>query len=154
MAKTTETTLAPTKPDVDALRFKTPKDVTFGDVLQGLTDAGDIVDGREFGTGYAVLGKDEKGRLAGVPFIIQDWTMNEGDFGSFVSLTILTQSNERLILNDGSTGIAKQMEEISASGNTKAIYVKKGLRRSDYEYTDPKDGSKKPATTYYLDFSA
>ncbi len=154
MAKTeTKDKLARSEKEINALREKTPKEISFSEVSQALFDAGDIAPASDFGTGFNLLDKNEKGRLVGVPFIILDWNFNEGDFGDFVSLRVITQANERLVLNDGSTGIRDQMREIAESGETRAIYVKKGLRRSDYEYTD-KDGTKKPATTFYLDTSA
>jgi hypothetical protein len=143
-----------TKPvDTLALRSKPAKEMGFSEISKQLYEAGDIVSAAEYGTGFEVLDKDAKGQLVGVPFIVLDWTLNEGDFGEFVSLRLVTQDNRKLIVNDGSTGIAKQIREIAEVGEQRALYVKKGLRRSDYEYT-AKDGSKKPATTFYLDTSA
>jgi hypothetical protein len=141
-------------PDTLALRSKPAKELGFSEISKQLYDAGDIVSASEYGTGFEVLDKDAKGQLVGVPFIILDWVINnEGDFGEFVSLRIVTQDNRKLIVNDGSTGIAKQIREIAEAGELRALYVKKGLRRSDYEYTE-KNGAKKPATTFYLDTSA
>lgn len=155
MAKT-DTLVKPAAPSpLDVWREKTvPKDLAYADVAKTLADAGEMVSAAEFGTGFSLLDGKEKGRLVGVPFIILDWQINEGDFGPFVSLRLITNGSEKLIVNDGSSGICKQMQEIVESGNTKAIFVKKGLRKSDFEYTDPKTGEKKPATTYYLDTSA
>jgi hypothetical protein len=139
--------------DTLALRSKPAKELGFSEISKQLFDAGDIVSAAEYGTGFEVLDKDAKGQLVGVPFIILDWVINEGDFGEFVSLRLVTQDNRKLIVNDGSTGIAKQVREMAEAGEQRAVYVKKGLRRSDYEYTD-KNGAKKPATTFYLDTSA
>lgn len=132
-----------------------PKDLGYADFAKQLSESGEMVDGSDYGSGFSVLDTKDKGRLVGVPLIILDYNFNDGDNGQFVSLSVVTNANEKLIVNDGSTGIAKQILEINAAlpegdGN-KAIFVKKGLRRSDYEYTDKETGQKKPATTFYLD---
>jgi len=131
-----------------------PKDLDYAGIAKTLSDAGELASAAEYGTGFEVLDTKEKGRLVGVPFIVLDWDFHEGDNGDFVSLQVITNANEKLIINDGSTGIFKQMWEINAAGEARAIFVKKGLRRSDYEYTDRETGAKKPATTFYLDTSA
>lgn len=153
MAPKPETLTRPKAPDTLALRDKPGKDLTFSDISKALYEAGDVVPMSEFGDGFALLDKNEKGRLVGVPFIILDWNFWEGDFGEAVTLKVITNANEKFRVNDGSTGIRDQMKAIAEKGEQRAIYVKKGLRRSDYEYQD-KDGSKKPATTFYLDESA
>lgn len=125
----------------------------FGDILKRLSDDGEIIMASELGNGWAVLNNKEKSRLVGVPMLILSSVINDGDFGQFVSLQVLTNT-ERLIINDGSTGIAAQIAELHKQGNMKAIYCKHGLRESKYEYEDPKTGEKKPASTFYLDTSA
>src|SRR5215469_10341469 len=61
----------------------------------------------EYGTGYSVL--NNKDRLIDVPFIILDYRFNLGDQGTFVSMNVMTKGNEKLIVNDGSTGIRDQL---------------------------------------------
>lgn len=157
MTKTTEApeSAKPQTPTPLAVyRTKLPKEATFEQVASALAAANEVVTAAEFGSGFDILDTKEKQRLVGVPFIILDWSFNEGDNGEFVSLRIVTKANEHLIVNDGSTGILRQMQEIGQLGEDRAIFVKKGLRVSNYEYTDKETGAKKPASTYYLDTSA
>jgi hypothetical protein len=125
----------------------------FGDILKQLEKDGEIMSAAELGSGWAIVNNKEKGRLVGVPLLILSFQFNEGDNGEFVSAQVLTNT-ERLIVNDGSTGIYAQLHEIAEAGNVKAIYCKHGLRESKYEYEDPKTGEKKPASTFYIDTSA
>lgn len=103
---------------------------------------------------------DDKDRLIGVPFIMLGWDFNKGSFGDFVSIEAMLSDGSRIIINDGSTGIAKQVRELTehrqASGHPSPFggrMVRNGLRKSDYEVTivNPKgDEETIPATTYYL----
>lgn len=119
---------------------------------------GDVVDIADspLSTGFAVLATDAKARLVGVPFIILDWRFANGDNGEFVSLVVVTKSNEKLIVNDGSTGIRDQMKRLGAT--PRAIGVRHGLRVSEYDYEDMDKSTGeitiKRAKTYYLDTSA
>lgn len=128
-------------------------EIGFGDILKQLEANGEIMSAAELGNGWGVLGSKEKGRLVGVPLLVLSYNMNDGDNGEFVSMQVVTNT-ERLIVNDGSTGIYQQLKDLSEDGETRAIYCKHGLRRSDYTYTDPKTKEEKEATTFYLDTSA
>lgn len=128
-------------------------EIGFGDILKALEGAGEVMSAAELGNGWGVLGSKEKGRLVGVPLLVLSYQFNEGDNGEFVSAQVVTNS-ERLIVNDGSTGIYQQLKDLAENGETRAIYCKHGLRRSDYTYTDPKTKEEKEATTFYLDTSA
>ena len=130
-----------------------PKDYDFDQIGQELAEAGAIMSSVELGSGWTVLPTDQKSRLIGVPIIVLDWTFNDGDNGEFVSARVLTKQNERLVLNDGSTGICQQLRDLEMREETRAVFCKRGLRVSEYEYEAP-DGSKRPAKTYYLDTSA
>lgn len=110
------------------------------------------------GSGFEVLPTKEKARLVGVPFIIVEWHFSEGDRGEFVSLTIVTKHNEKLILNDGSSGILAQVHDLESRGIAAPVVVKKGLRASVY-YFDPANPEEKSrdavegwdrAETFYL----
>jgi hypothetical protein len=132
---------------------KAVDELGFGDILKQLEAEGEIVSAAALGTGWAILNNKDKARLAGVPMLILNYQFNEGDNGEFVSVEVLTNT-ERLIVNDGSTGIYRQLKELAESGELRAIYCKHGLRESKYEYEDPKTGEKKPASTFYIDTSA
>lgn len=106
----------------------------------------------EIGDGFKLL--ENKDQLCGVQFLIVNWDFHQGDHGEFVSCKVITQDNLKYIVNDGSSGIRDQLMAYTAKQNIKAgLFCKKGLRRSDYKYTD-ENGQEKPATTYYLDTSA
>lgn len=109
-----------------------------GDVVSTFSESGE----------WDVL--EDKAHLVGVPFVGLRWRFNAGDAGEFVSLEVITEDGRRLIINDGSTGIYRQLKRLTdETGRTTGIACKKGLRRSDYTYTDEK-GESRPATTFYL----
>lgn len=98
----------------------------------------------------------DKATLVGVPFLIYSFTLREGDFGrAYVSVNAVLEGASpdaplrRVVFNDGSTGIAKQLTEMAAQGIHGGIRCTKGLRVSEYTFTD-RDGSTKPAKTFYL----
>src|SRR5262245_59057315 len=45
----------------------------------------------------------DKRQLIDLPFVTLEWRFNEGDYGEFVSATIITRDNHLYILNDGSS---------------------------------------------------
>lgn len=134
------------------------RDITsFEDALKAFESSGVAYEVMsDYGTGFDVLPNEAKNRLVGVPIVILEWRFTSGDHGEFVSAAIVTKHGEKLILNDGSTGIMKQLQKITrarvAAGHAapqNALAVPGGLTRSDYPYTDDK-GEVKTATTYYL----
>ena len=99
----------------------------------------------------------DKAELVGKPFVIFSFTLRDGDFGRpYVSVNAVLEGAtpgapvSRVVFNDGSTGVAAQLKEMAAQGIHGGIRCTKGLRVSKYEYTDPRDGTTKPAQTYYL----
>lgn len=106
---------------------------------------------------------EDKNTLVGVPFIITQVKWGEskkfvrnGESARFVILYIVTEGDELWTVTDGSTGIADQVQTLVADRQSRGvipadqgIYVKNGLTRSDYDYTDEK-GNVSPATTFYL----
>lgn len=98
------------------------------DVWGGITPAGEHI-----GNGFSVVPKDQKGRLVGVGFVILAMKFHEGDFGEYVSMLIVTSNNDRLILNDGSTGIFYQARDlVDVTGKSGGFSVSDGLRISEY----------------------
>jgi hypothetical protein len=113
-----------------------------------------IVDVREFGDGFKLLRKKQKETLVGKPFVVAAYKFNDGDFGTFVTMHIVTKTNDKFIINDGSTGIKDQLTEFfNKTGQLGGLVCPGGLRYSDYEYEDPDSGELKPARTYYLETS-
>ena len=133
----------------------TPTD--FADALRHLQETGAEVVTFE-GSPWHVIDKEE---LVGKPFLVMGYRVNPGgDFGTFVSLMAVVDGEVRdksgqfankVVINDGSTGIANQWQAIVQSGQAKIpMLCPNGLRKSTYEYEDPKTGQMRPATTYYI----
>ena len=124
------------------------------DALSALADAGLGVSGIEdFGSGFVLTDKDQ---LKGAEMLLLQWRFSEGDFGPFVSVAALTRDGRRVIFNDGSTGIYKQLRTVTLTrlknGETNmqaGLTATNGLKESTYTYEDEK-GVKRPASTYYL----
>lgn len=119
-----------------------------------------LVADQVLGDGFAIL--SDKRKLVGVPMFLVEWRFNNGDNGGFTSMRVVARADNgtllKYIVNDGSTGIHKQLSEFSASRHTRAgLFVKNGLRASDYTVNVP-DGKggmvEKESTTFYLDTSA
>ena len=129
----------------------------FTSAMQALEDSGRVVETvTDYGNGFSVV--ENKARLVGVPFVILEWRFNESSMSDlpFVSATIVTQDNAKLILNDGGTGIRDQLLRISdrrGGDNNTGLLVPKGLTESNYTFIDD-SGKERSATTYYLSESA
>lgn len=113
----------------------------------------------DYGNGFEIL--SDKDRLVKTPFAILEWrfSISERFKSEFVSMLVVTEGNEKWIVNDGSTGICKQLRNITderiASGRPSpqsGLVVKNGLRRSDYETEMEINGKTETVsgTTYYL----
>lgn len=109
----------------------------------------------DYGTGFKVL--EDKAKLVKEPFVILEHRFSQGDKGTFVSCVIVVKStNQKLIVNDGSTGIRDQLLTVDAKRTEKGIDVRipivvpNGLRVSEYDYTDEKTGEVSRAKTFYL----
>lgn len=94
-----------------------------------VSDAGDNI-----GNGFTVMPNEQKNRLVGVSFVIVNCRFVDGDFGEYVSLLLVTQNNENLIMNDGSTGVYYQVRQlVEETGRMGGWAVKHGLRVSEYD---------------------
>lgn len=135
--------------DADLIDIK-----SFDDALALLGPENFVNVGEVLGDGFETL--DKKDKLVDVPFIVIKTKEVDGDWGgTFSVIHLVTESNKKYVLLDGSTGIHKQLGELRErfGGDVPPLVCKHGLRRSDYEYTD-EQGQTKPATTYYLDTSS
>lgn len=111
----------------------------------------------DYGNGFELVQNENgKAALVGVPLIILGWTFGDGDYGKFVTMFIVTKDGRKLIVNDGSTGICKQLENITRQRTERgvnqpqmALKVDKGFSRGDYTYVAA-DGTRSPATTFRL----
>lgn len=111
---------------------------------------------QELGDGFALLSKEQKNLLCGVPLLLLEWKFRGGDFGNFVTLRVIARNPDgnvsKYIVNDGSTGIAEQLADYQQNtGRTGGMFVGKGFRRSDYEVMIGEE--LKSASTFYLDTS-
>lgn len=94
---------------------------------------------QELGNGFTLI--SDKAPLVGKPFVILSCGFNEGDFGDFVSVAVVTESGEKYIFNDGSTGIFNQIFEMARLKNrTGGFLAPSGLTASEYETCPPADG--------------
>lgn len=153
----------------DALKFATAEVAAKGGVIESIND---------YGTGFAVLPTAQKDKLLGVPLLILEWFHREGDYVSedangervgFVSAVVVDENDRRFIVNDGSTGIAKQLREVTADRREKGhpyptafLAAPGGLSKSEYLRNKNSgeiarrvpEGAKasdwEPGTTYYL----
>lgn len=126
---------------------------TLSDVFSIFEKAGiDIVDAESMlGDGFTLL--KDKNRLVGAELAIIKHKQVDGDHGTFSVAHIVTADGGKFVIVDGSTGIHSQLTQYAASAHAgRPIYLKSGLTRSDYEYTDEKTGEQKPATTFYLSY--
>jgi len=109
----------------------------------------------DYGTGFSVV---DKAKLVGVPFLILEWRFNSSELNDdgFVSVAAVTKHNDKVIFNDGSSGVLAQLRMVTEQRTERnhptpqaGLIVQDGLTKSDYTYTDDK-GKSIPATTYYL----
>jgi hypothetical protein len=157
------------------------RDTSFDELVRQAEEAGELLDAVQLGEGFHLLrGEEEKEKLVGEEFMVVDWRDNpQGKFGVFFTMHIKTkhpirfgeEAYQHFIVNDGSTGIARQLLDLKRAGSTGMIHCRRGLRVSkDYEVvtreTDPDTGEtiRKPVldpatgkpvlgTTFYLDTS-
>lgn len=132
---------------------------SFDDALQLVQDklGGEAVLASDLGDGFSVV--DNKSSLIGVMFIVLevgfhkgDIKKDDGEFGEFASLRIVTKDGRKLVINDGGTGIPEQIKALwkhKPETIGKPIMVPKGLRVSQYDH--PQYGK---SETFYLDTSA
>jgi hypothetical protein len=114
------------------------------------------------GDGFTLIDNaKDKRTLIGVPFVIVSWAQVEGDRtdaqgvkAKFTTMRIMTKDGRKLIVNDGSTGIHAQVNGLIKQQIRPFVKVSRGLRVSDYEYTDPTSGETSSASTFYLDTAA
>lgn len=95
---------------------------------------GDVksIDEFELGTGFRVL--EDKTVLVGKPFIIVQFTFNEGDYADeFASMHIVTNDGAKLIVNDGGTGLCQDLKDLAQKERFGGVLVPNGLRISEYD---------------------
>lgn len=119
------------------------------DTLAQVAEEHGAVHAGQLGDGFALLeSARDKEYLVGEPFIILDWDewpSKDRPGTYFCSLVIKTKNpigklggGTNFRLNDGSTGIYRQMRDCRASGIATPILVDNGLRVSkDYTVTEP-----------------
>lgn len=118
------------------------------------------------GDGFAILSTEQKDQLIGLPIAFMEWRFNKGDMGEFVSARVLVRVGDgpgdikKVIINDGSTGIYRQLKQYTDQyGTNTSLIAKNGLKRSDYTFevedkANPGQMLQRPASTYYIDTSA
>lgn len=141
--------------EIDGLSDDQLRNLTAPDQVYGLFGAENVEEvNRYIGTGFTLI--DDKTKLLGIPFVVVRYAVNEstkvtrdGKPALFSTIYLITGSGEKFIINDGSTGIHAQCQEILAQrGKLSGLYVPKGLRVSTYEYND--NGTTTEASTFYF----
>lgn len=102
------------------------------------------------GDGFSVL--EDKTELLDTEFVVIEYSVHESEQngGEFSTLHVITAHNEKLIVNDGSTGIHEQCQALlKKTGKVAPLHVPRGLRVSNYTFTGD-DGKPKKASTFYL----
>lgn len=113
----------------------------------------------EVGDGFDLI--DDKDVLCGLAMLIIGWRTSAGDFSEFVTVRAICKDGawegKKIVFNDGSTGIKEQLHKIEGRRGLNSLnewivapmHADKGLRRSDYMFTNDK-GEQAPAKTYYF----
>lgn len=131
---------------------------TWDDAEKYLTDVfGDVRDAqKDIGDGYTLLPSTaDKDLLINVPLMVMGFAFTPGDFGAeFCTMRVMTktpitvngESTNRVIVNDGGTGLAAQLRQWSNDhgGRMGGLKAMRGLRKSVYE------GDFGEGTTHYL----
>lgn len=128
----------------DQLRGLASIEDVFANVSEPVTEIGEVL-----GDGFSVL--ENKSDLVGVRFVVVTYETHTSEIngGQFSSMRVITEKNDKYIVNDGSTGIHAQCAALlEKTGKVAPLLVPGGLRMSEYDYDD--NGQKKRARTYYL----
>jgi hypothetical protein len=99
----------------------------------------------------------KKSDLLAVPFLITSIRISAGDFGELFSITAEDATGDQFIVNDGGTGIARQLANWLAKHRDRSdpsqlgtwdlrLICRKGLRASTY----PNPHGEGVSTTYYI----
>lgn len=91
----------------------------------------------------------DKDTLVNTPFIIAKVRFNEGTMGGFASVCCYLENKEKIIFNDGGSGVYDTLRSYEAQGRTSGIRCLGGLRVSRYK-KELDDGKVIDAKTYYL----
>ena len=111
---------------------------SFADLASAASTDGDLV---TVGDEYIRLDRHQKRQLVDVPFIIEDFAIQNGQNGAYSIVRVVTNRNERFSFTDGGTGITAALEMVKEG---QRVLCRQGLRASDYEFEG------RPAITYYL----
>lgn len=107
---------------------------TFDDAVNAAAEKHGVVEdfAEEYGSGFAVVDKEI---FVNKPLVLLEWRFTDGDFGDkFVSAVVVAKDGSKGIVNDGSTGIRDQLEQISfRDGKFGGLMIAKGLRVSEYK---------------------
>jgi hypothetical protein len=131
---------------------------------------GPAVDASELlGNGFRLV--EDKNTLVGKPLFVLATKMHAGDYGEFVTVFAVTMEhpNERVMFNDGSTGVYYDVKQLTAAtGVPGGWIIKRGLSLSEYstcigcsrprnarveicEVCSDESTERKKGATFYLD---
>lgn len=100
---------------------------------------------------------EDKGTLVKTPMALLSWSFSESKEygGEYVVVRAITRDNRRIRFVDGSTGIRKQLRDLTDKRVNEShpyptgALLCGGLRVSEYDYTNDK-GKTAKARTYYI----
>ena len=125
---------------------------SFDDALAALQSAGVTVERiSEYGDGFILLNSTDKKSLVGIPFVIIDsqFRTDKETAREYATFRIMTGDGRKLIVNDGSTGLYRQAQELTTKrGSLAGLVVTEGL--SGGEYTTEINGEIVKASTFYF----
>jgi len=115
-----------------------------------LASEGQVVEAFDGGSEWTLVG--DKADLINVPFVIAMIRWNDtAEGGTFVSVCCFKEDGTKIVFNDGSTGVYQQLQTYTLKHQRDTgIFCAKGLRKSDYIFTNKDTGKETPATTYYI----
>lgn len=145
---------------VDGFTEEALRDIDSFDAVISLTGGTGTNIADVLGAGFAVLDEQAnplgKGLLVGQKLLVLKYGvhLSEKTGKEFTTLHIVTEPGDKWIVNDGSTGIHQQCKSLKEQlGTICPLLVPRGLRVSEYDYTDEKTGAVSKAKTYYLNTS-
>lgn len=142
-----------TLPDFQTLQ----EAVSYFNANEGVVDIADFL-----GDGFTLI--RDKEQLVNIPFLILDWNWinDPATARTYASVRVITSDNRRLRFNDGSTGIARQLENLETQGIKTGVRVSGGIAKSEYlidretrkvvtqDYAENNDIVTERAVTYFL----
>lgn len=135
------------------------------DIIRMTTGAEVIQASEEVGDGFDFIERSQKDRLVGRPVLFVKWdcTLSSSytrDNAAIRCVNVWAMyeapdgSARKVRFVDFGTGVCQQLWELyGRTGRSAGLALPRGLRKSEFTYTDPDNGAQSLAATYYVDLS-